>query len=124
MTSPSSTAPAGWQRTHARRGRPAPTPGKGTGPSRKIALPQAPVRAFAAIVGASSWGSTSAVGGWVDNSQATFKVMNMCVFPDGSAIDEFGLWYHANGTVRGADLAPLFAYQPGNKLPAIFTSGR
>ena len=74
--------------------------------------------------GASSWGSTAAVGGWVDASQATFKVMNMCVFPDGSAMDEFGLWYHANGTVRGADLAPLFAYQPGATLPAIFKTGR
>jgi putative hemolysin len=71
-----------------------------------------------------SYGNTAAVGGWLDASQLVFKVMNLCVFPDGSAIDEFGLWYHANGTVRGADLAPLFAYQPGGKLPAIFQSGR
>lgn len=40
---------------------------------------------------------------------------------DGSAIDEFGIWYYANDTVRGADLAPLFRYQPGPEgLPALF----
>jgi len=68
----------------------------------------------------SSFGNTASVGGWVDQSQPVFAVMSLCVFADGSAIDEFGLWYHANGVVRGADLAPLFAYQPGDKLPAVF----
>ena len=68
----------------------------------------------------SSFGNTAAVGGWVDQAQPVFTVMNLCVFADGSAIDEFGLWYHANDIVRGADLAPLFAYQPGNQLPAVF----
>jgi hypothetical protein len=46
--------------------------------------------------------------------------MNMCFFADGSAIDESGIYYYANGAVRGTDLAPLFRYQPGNKLPAMF----
>jgi hypothetical protein len=46
--------------------------------------------------------------------------MNECFFADGSAIDEFGLFYAASGTVRGADLAPLFRYQPNGKLPAMF----
>jgi hypothetical protein len=50
--------------------------------------------------------------------------MNMCFFADGSAIDEFGILYYADGTVRGADLAPLFRYQPGNKLPAMFDEPR
>ena len=36
------------------------------------------------------------------------------------AIDEFGLFYYSDGTVRGADLAPLFRYQPGNRLPAVY----
>lgn len=71
--------------------------------------------------GAASFGTANAGGGWVDASQPVFVVMNQCVFPDGSSIDEFGLWYHANGTVRGADLAPLFAYQPGDRLPAVYT---
>src|SRR5262245_14964997 len=68
----------------------------------------------------SAFGNTATPGGWVDQSQPVFVVMNLCVFADGSAIDEFGLWYHANGVVRGADLKPLFAYQPGNQLPAVF----
>ena len=32
----------------------------------------------------------------------------MCVFPDGSAIDEWGIAYYASGVIRGVDLAPLF----------------
>jgi hypothetical protein len=70
--------------------------------------------------GAGAFGNTAAGGGWVDESQPVFKVMNMCFFADGSAIDEFGIFYYTNGTVRGADLAPLFRYQPGDKLPAMF----
>ena len=56
----------------------------------------------------------------MDASQPVFVVMNQCVFADGSSIDEFGLWYHANDVIRGADLAPRFAYQPGDKLPAVY----
>ena len=74
--------------------------------------------------GTSQFGDTAAGGGWVDQSQPTFVVMNLCVFADGSAIDEFGLFYHSDGTVRGADLAPLFRYQPGDALPAIYDPGR
>ena len=70
--------------------------------------------------GSSQFGNTAAGGGWVDQSQPTFVIMNMCVFADGSAIDEFGLFYYSDGTVRGADLAPLFRYQPGNRLPAVY----
>jgi putative hemolysin len=70
--------------------------------------------------GSASFGTANVGGGWVDASQPVFVIMNQCVFPDGSSIDEFGLWYHANGTVRGADLAPLFAYQPGDRLPAVY----
>ncbi len=46
----------------------------------------------------------------------------MCVFPDGSMIDEWGLAYHSDGTVRGADLATMFVYAPGTDLPTIFGS--
>jgi len=70
--------------------------------------------------GAGTFGTTAAGGGWVAASEPVFKVMNMCFFADGSAIDEFGIFYYANDAVRGADLAPLFAYQPGSKLPAVF----
>ena len=68
----------------------------------------------------SSFGNTASGGGSVDSSQPVFKVMSLCGFADGSAIDEFGLWYHAHGVVRGVDLRPLFAYQPGPPLPAVF----
>ena len=70
--------------------------------------------------GASAFGTSASGGGWVDPAQPVFVVMNLCVFADGSAIDEFGLWYHANGIIRGADLAPLFAYQPGDDLPPVY----
>ncbi len=74
--------------------------------------------------GAAAFGNTAAGGGWVDATQPVFKVMIMCVFADGSAIDAFGIFYHANGTVRGADLAPLFRYQPSGRLPAMFEPPR
>jgi hypothetical protein len=78
----------------------------------------------AGLGGAGTFGTTAAGGGWVAASQPVFKVMNMCFFADGSAIDEFGIFYYANDAVRGADLAPLFAYQPGGKLPAVFAKPR
>lgn len=70
--------------------------------------------------GAGAFGTTASGGGWVDTSQKTFVVMNECFFADGSAIDEFGIMYYATGAIRGADLAPLFRYQPNGKLPAMF----
>ncbi len=74
--------------------------------------------------GAAAFGNTAAGGGWLDAAQPVFKVMIMCVFADGSAIDAFGIFYYANGAVRGADLAPLFRYQPNGKLPAMFGAPR
>jgi hypothetical protein len=70
------------------------------------------------------FGNAASGGGWVDQTRKTFVVMTMCVFADGSAIDEFGIWYDTNGTVRGADLAPLFRYQPGDQLPALYETSR
>jgi hypothetical protein len=74
--------------------------------------------------GAAAFGNTAAGGGWVDDSQPVYKIMDMCVFADESAIDAFGIFYYANDTVRGADLAPLFRYQPGTRLPAVFEEPR
>lgn len=71
--------------------------------------------------GTSQFGNGPAAGGgWVDTSQSTFVVMSMCMFADGSAIDEWGITYYANGTVRGADLATKMRYQPKGPLPAVF----
>jgi len=38
--------------------------------------------------------------------------ISMCVFPDLSIIDSWGLTYHSNGTIRGADLSSLLRYRP------------
>jgi putative hemolysin len=62
-------------------------------------------------------GRSAAGGGWVLQAPAApaaagADVIAMCVFPDLSSIDSWGLTYHADGTVRGADLAPILRYQP------------
>jgi hypothetical protein len=36
----------------------------------------------------------------------------MCVFPDLPIIDSWGLAYHTMGTIRGADLEPMFRWIP------------
>ena len=76
------------------------------------------------FLGTPSFGNGVSGGGWTDPGQEVFTVMVPCTFADGSSIDTFGLWYHANGTIRGADLAPLFAFQPGDQLPAVYGSPR
>ena len=77
------------------------------------------------LQGTASFGNTNLSGGWVDASQPVFEVMDLCVFADGSAIDEFGIWYYANDIVRGVDLAPPLRYQPGDEgLPAIYERQR
>jgi hypothetical protein len=73
--------------------------------------------------GSGTFGNGAAGGGWVDQSQPVFVVMDLCMFEDGSAIDEWGITYYAEGAVRGADLAPIFRYQPKpGELPAVFPS--
>ncbi|MBW3633640.1 MAG: DUF333 domain-containing protein [Chloroflexi bacterium] len=49
-------------------------------------------------------------GGWV-NAADTADVAQLCVFPDLSIIDSWGLAYHTMGTIRGADLEPLFRWK-------------
>lgn len=63
----------------------------------------------------------AAGGGWVNQEQPVFTVMSMCVFADGSMIDEWGITYHTNGAIRGADLAPILRYQPSTP-PAVFAT--
>lgn len=76
--------------------------------------------------GSDVWGGqdNAAGGGWVtdaSDSKTNFQIVNMCVFPDGSAIDSWGLAYKANGVVRGQDLTKLVRYQPAT-LPNVFMS--
>jgi len=49
-------------------------------------------------------------GGWVLNTNAT-DVLDVCVFPDESAIDAYGLFYHAYGIIRGVNLDNLLVYK-------------
>jgi putative hemolysin len=48
-------------------------------------------------------------GGWAtDRGQ---NVYGMCMFGDGSAIDAWGLLYHAYGIVRGVDLSTVLRFK-------------
>lgn len=77
--------------------------------------------------GSDIWGgmNNAAGGGWVTeapDSATNFQVVGMCVFPDMSAIDSWGLTYKANTVVRGTDLGKVVRYQP-TELPNVFISG-
>jgi putative hemolysin len=74
------------------------------------------------LAASSAFGGGAGGGGWVLMSAPDDPVVAMCVFPDGSMIDEWGLAYHSDGTVRGADLATMLVYAPGTDLPPIFGS--
>jgi putative hemolysin len=49
-------------------------------------------------------------GGW--GYQDGSNLISLCVFPDLSVIDSWGLSDHTAGAIRGADLAPLLRYHP------------
>jgi hypothetical protein len=55
-------------------------------------------------------GNNASGGGW--GRAGAVDVISLCVFPDLSSIDSWGLTYHSDGTIRGADLTELFRYQP------------
>ena len=54
-------------------------------------------------------GVNASGGGWARKDAE--DVIAMCVFADLSSIDSWGLTYHSEGTIRGADLTELFRYQ-------------
>ena len=71
-----------------------------------------PASVYCADLGGGEMGGQLAPdGGWVNGAEAT-DVVQMCVFPDLSIIDSWGLTYHTMGTIRGADLEPFFRWQP------------
>ncbi len=72
----------------------------------------------AALGGSAQFGSTVGGGGWVTDDRPT-EVVDLCVFPDLSFIDEFGIFYYSDGTVRGIDLATVMRYD-ADPLPGIF----
>jgi putative hemolysin len=63
-------------------------------------------------------GVNAAGGGWVAEGKAD-DVLAECVFPDLSSIDSWGLTYHSNGVIRGADLTVKFRYRPTSP-PQVF----
>jgi putative hemolysin len=67
-------------------------------------------------------GQNAAGGGWLlDDKNDTFYVLQTCIFPDLSAIDSWGLTYHADDTIRGTDLSKVVRYQkPNTSPPGIF----
>jgi hypothetical protein len=71
------------------------------------------------VQGTSTWGTSLSGGGWVNLDDPDFTVVNLCVFPDRSAIDEWGITYYSGGVVRGADLAPLFRFD-ADSVPKLF----
>ncbi|ACV80369.1 hypothetical protein Namu_4079 [Nakamurella multipartita DSM 44233] len=68
-------------------------------------------------------GVSASGGGWVAQQDPDDVVVSLCVFPDGSFIDEWGLAYHSAGEVRGQDLTTVMRYQPSGSLPPVFPSG-
>ena len=62
-------------------------------------------------------GVNAAGGGWAKADAS--DVISMCIFPDLSSIDSWGLTYHSEGTIRGADLTNLLHYQPP-QAPKVF----
>lgn len=69
--------------------------------------------------GTSSFGSTADGGGLVAPDDPDDPVVAPCTFADGSFIDEWGIAYYAEGTVRGIDLAGVFRFDRST-LPEVF----
>jgi putative hemolysin len=61
--------------------------------------------------GTDAFGGVNATGGGWAKADAS-DVIAMCIFPDLSSIDSWGLTYHSEGTIRGADLTDLLRYKP------------
>lgn len=63
-------------------------------------------------------------GGWVKSTTDTtnaFDVMAFCLFPDGSAIDTWGITYRSDGgTIRGVPLETVVRYKPANGYPNLY----
>jgi hypothetical protein len=59
-------------------------------------------------------------GGWVADDDPDDVVVSLCVFPDLSFIDQWGLADHSAAVIRGTDLATAMRYQPGGELPPVF----
>lgn len=83
----------------------------------KPAMPESsgsanPASVYCADLGGAELGGKLAPdGGWV-NSADPSDVLEVCVFPDLSLIDSWGLAYHTMGMIRGANLESIFRWKP------------
>jgi putative hemolysin len=66
--------------------------------------------------GTDAFGGVDASGGGWGRADGS-DVISLCIFPDLSSIDSWGLTYHSDGTIRGADLTDLLRYK---QAPAAF----
>lgn len=80
-----------------------------------------PASVYCTHLGGSELGTSSGMGGgWItDTGSDDPDVLQVCTFPDGSMIDSWGITYHTNGVIRGADLQPILHYQPTSP-PLVF----
>lgn len=71
-----------------------------------------PASAYCTQIGGSDvYGGPGGSGGWVLADNAS-DIIQVCVQPDLSMIDSFGLLYHTQGTIRGKDLTKIFRFVP------------
>ncbi|MCC6224138.1 MAG: hypothetical protein IT201_11695 [Thermoleophilia bacterium] len=74
----------------------------------------------ASLGGTESFGRPSAAGGgWVSDIDEIDPVLQVCVFPDRSMIDSWGITYHSWGTIRGRDLTNVLRYRAASP-PELF----
>lgn len=71
-----------------------------------------PASCYCTLLGGSDLfgGASGAGGGWILSTDHT-DVLEACIFPDMSSIDSWGLAYHANGIIRGKNLAKALRYK-------------
>ena len=83
------------------------------------------------LAGTEAFGTTSS-GAWVGaldpgmeagDAETLGNTINLCVFADRSAIDDFSIFYHSDGTIRGIDLTTVMRYQPTDDSPTPYSSG-
>jgi hypothetical protein len=73
------------------------------------------------LQGTGSWGTSVSGGGWVNKDDSSFEVIDMCLFSDLSAIDQWGIAYYSGDIVRGTDLAKLFRFDVDD-VPPFFAA--
>ena len=71
--------------------------------------------------GGSAYGTGAAGGGlYLDNAgEGELDVVAPCAVADGSMIDDWGIAYYSNGTIRGKDLSTVFRFDV-HAVPRVF----